>query len=345
MGNLILAWRKARKGKTRKNDIVEFEKNLIENLLALHYELKNKTYKPRDLTTFPLRDPKTRLISKSDFRDRVVHHAIINVIGFLFEKSFIYDSCANQIDKGNLFALRQFEKYTRKVTCNLKIEAFCLKADVKHYFEEVDHEILLSIIKRKIIDERVIWLILQILENNVCHSGGRDKGKKGMPLGNLTSQFFANAYLNELDYYVKHVLKIKYYVRYVDDFVILHESKEQLEIWKEQINNFLREKLNIELHSQKSRIIHLSKGIDFVGFRNFYHCRLVRKRNIRKMQKRLDFLRNEEISYLELTNSYQGWQAYVKWANSFSLRKSIQKEIQKAGRILKFKEENIPDLP
>ena len=174
MENLILAWRKARKGKTLHKDVVEFEKHLIENLLALHYELKNKTYKLRPLTTFVLRDPKTRVISKSDFRDRVVHHAIILVISRMFEREFIYDSCANQIGKGNLFALSRFNLFSRKITKNLTRNAFCLKADIRHYFKEVDHEILLKIIRRKIADEKVIWLIRRILSNTVQSGGGAD---------------------------------------------------------------------------------------------------------------------------------------------------------------------------
>lgn len=148
-----------------------------------------------------------------------------------------------------------------------------------------------------------------------------------MPLGNLTSQFFANIYLNELDYFVKHVLKAKCYIRYVDDFVILHKSKEQLEEWKKKIDEFLKTQLKLELHPQKSNVIPLSRGIDFVGFRKFYYFTLVRKRNIRKMIKRIDALRNHEISYWGLMNSYQGWQAYVKWANSFKLRKRMLREI------------------
>jgi len=153
-----------------------------------------------------------------------------------------------------------------------------------------------------------------------------------MPLGNLTSQFFANVYLNELDYFVKHVLRVKYYIRYVDDFVILHNSRERLEMWKEQIDRFLREKLGLELHPQKSHVIPLSRGIDFVGFRNFYHHILVRKRNIIKMQKKIAGMKNNEISYLGLMESYLGWQAYVKWSNSFNLRKRTLKKIQKVKK-------------
>jgi len=165
LGNLFLAWRKARKGKTKKPDVIEFEKDFIKNLLQLHEELKNQTYKPLPLETFIHRDPKTRKISKSDFRDRVIHHAIVNVLEPIFDKIFIYDSCANRKSKGNLFAIKRFEAFKRKVTNNLKSEAFCLKADIKHYFQEVDHEVLLDLIKRKIKDNDVIKLINTILKS------------------------------------------------------------------------------------------------------------------------------------------------------------------------------------
>ena len=156
-----------------------------------------------------------------------------------------------------------------------------------------------------------------------------------MPLGNLTSQFFANVYLNELDYFVKHTLKAKYYIRYVDDFVILHTSKEQLEKWKIEIDGFLRDKLKLELHPDKSKIIPLSRGVDFVGFRNYYHFKLLRKRNIRKMRKKVEKFSKDELSYRQMTESFQGWQAYAKWANTLKLRKEI------AGGIAKIKHRKI----
>ena len=148
-----------------------------------------------------------------------------------------------------------------------------------------------------------------------------------MPLGNLTSQFFANVYLNDLDYFIKHILKVKYYVRYVDDFVILHNFKEQLEICKEEIDKFLREKLRIELHPQKSSIGSLSNNIDFVGFRNFWFYRLLRKRNLRKILFRVEQYKNGELNKEKLLESFQGWNAYAKWANSFKLRRKIVKKI------------------
>lgn len=328
--NLITAWKKARKGKTKKDYVLEFEDNLRRNLLKLHGKLKNQTYYPKSLATFILRDPKTRKISKSTFRDRVVHHALIRVIEPIFDKTFIYDSCANRIGKGNLFAINRFNKFVRKISENGKIKnlinnnqirGHCLKADIKHYFEEVNHKVLIEIISRKIKDEKVIWLIKRILIN------GQNKEGVGMPLGNLTSQFFANVYLNELDYFIKHKLKVKYYIRYVDDFVLLHNSREELERWKEQINAFLKEKLKIELHPQKSKIISLSRGIDFAGFRNFWFYRLLRRRNLRRILFKIEQYQDGKIIKEKLLESFQGWNSYAKWADSLGLRREIVKKI------------------
>ena len=262
--NLILAWRKARKRKTKKDYVLEFEGDLICNINELHEELKNQIYLPRKLEDFIVRDPKTRKISKSHFRDRIIHHAICNIIEPIFDKTFIYGNCANRKGKGNLFAIKRFNSFSQKVSKNGKtigwfnenqIKGYCFKADIKHYFQNVDHQVLINILKRKINDKQMVWLIKVVLEREPQSSINR----KGMPLGNLTSQFFANVYLNELDQFVKHKLKTKYYIRYVDDFVILHSSKEQLENWKKEIEIFLNEKLKLELHPDKSKIINLSK--------------------------------------------------------------------------------------
>jgi len=185
--NLILAWKKARKGKTTKPYVIEFEKNLEMNLLELQFELKAKTYKPKPLTTFTIRDPKTRKISKSDFRDRIIHHALINIIGEIFEKGFIYDSCANQKGKGNLFAIKRLDKFVRKVSRNGEIngwlninqvKGYCLKADIKHYFEEVNHKILIGLIEKRIKDNQTIWLVNQILENSANFEMQRERERE-----------------------------------------------------------------------------------------------------------------------------------------------------------------------
>jgi len=313
--NLILAFKKARKGKTKKDYVLEFEENIAYNLKVLYDELKNQTYNPKPLKTFVVRDPKTRKISKSEFKDRIIHHSLCNIIEPIFDKSFIYDSCANRKGKGNLFAMKRFDSFKRKVTNNLHSSAFCFKADIKHYFQEIEREILLNILKRKIKDEKTINLIKLILDNF--------DSKKGMPLGNLTSQFFANVYLNELDFFVKQRLKVKYYIRYVDDFIILSSSKERLIIWKEHINNFLKENLKLELHSEKSKIGALHKGIDFVGFIIFYKFKLLRKRNFRKIKYRIKQLNEKEIAKDKFDESLNGWLAYTKWANCFNLRKEL----------------------
>ena len=313
--NLILAWRKARKGKTKRDYVKKFEENLDYNLKVLYNELKSQTYKPKPLKTFILRDPKTRRISKSAFRDRIVHHALCNIIESLFDKTFIYDSCANRKGKGTLFALNRFNVFQRKVTHNLSKEAFCLKADIKHYFQEVDREILLSIIKRKIKCQRTICLIKLILDNF--------NDIKGMPLGNLTSQFFANVYLNELDQFAKHKLKTKYYIRYVDDFVILHNSKLQLKIWRVYISDFLKSKLKLELHPDKSKIVNISKGVDFVGFRIFYYFKLLRKRNIKNMKYKIKKFNQEFINEEEFLEFLYGWNSYSKWSNNYKLMRNL----------------------
>ncbi|MEM4247006.1 MAG: reverse transcriptase domain-containing protein [Candidatus Woesearchaeota archaeon] len=334
--NLELAFRKARKRKTLKQYVQEFEKDLDANLKVLHQELTSKTYSPLPLRTFILRDPKTRRISVSDFRDRIVHHAVCNVLEPVFEQYFIYDSYANRKGKGGLAALQRFDVFKRRISRNGRcvrnardnnvVQGYVLKADVRHYFDAVDHAKLLEVIARRIADADVLQLITRIVGN---HSG-KVPGK-GMPLGNLTSQFFANVYLNELDQFVKHKLKAKYYVRYVDDFVVLHHSKHQLQEWKEKIDDFLRQELLLELHPQKSKIHALGRGVDFLGFKCFYHFRLLRKRNIRKMLRRLECfkeeLRQQKTSPVKVIESLHGWNAYAMHANTYNLRRAITNKV------------------
>ena len=208
---------KARKHKTLKPDVIKFEKDLKNNLLLLRSELLLRCYKPKSLVNFIIHDPKIRKISKSDFRDRVVHHALCNIIEPIFENAFIYDSYANRMGKGTLKAVERFDSFKRKVTRNNTCKTYVLKADIGKYFENVNHRILIRIIGKKIKDKKILRLIRIILANPA-----RGQSGKGMPLGNLTSQFFANVYLNELDHFVKHELRARYYIRYVDDFVIFN---------------------------------------------------------------------------------------------------------------------------
>jgi retron-type reverse transcriptase len=324
--NLLLAYAKARKRKTLKSYVIEFEKELHQNILLLRIELITQTYKPKALETFTIRDPKTRKISKSDFRDRIVHHAICNVIESIFDKTFIYDSYANRIGKGTLNAIKRFEYFQRKVTANNTREAYVLKADIKKYFENVDNNILLSILKLKILDEKLIRLIELILKNHKTLHEGR-----GMPLGNLTSQFFANVYLNELDQYIKHELQIKYYIRYVDDFIIMVDDKKLLETYKDKINLFLQERLSIGLHPEKTKIYSMIEGVQFLGLRIFPNHKLLAKRNIRKCKNKILELGNQydnkEIEYDIIFDFIEGWTAYVKKINCYKLKNHILKPL------------------
>ncbi len=206
---------------------------------------------------------------------------------------------------------------------NNMIKGYILKADIKHFFDSVNHEVLLDILKRKIKDNRILWLTNIILKNF-------DDRIKGMPIGNMTSQFFANVYLNELDYFIKRKLKAKYYIRYVDDFVILHENKNVLETYKEKTTRYLKN-LRLELHQDKSKIFSLYRGVDLLGFRCFYYFKLLRKRNIKQFSKRLETLKEkynlELITYEQIMLNIEGWFAYALWADTYKLRKEIIKKV------------------
>ncbi|MBI2147432.1 group II intron reverse transcriptase domain-containing protein [Candidatus Woesearchaeota archaeon] len=336
--NLQIAYNSARKNKTHNPLVMEFDQHWRLNLCILLRELRDKTYKPLPLRTFVLRDPKTRIICVSDFRDRIVHHAIVNVLQPIFEKRFIYDSYASRRGKGVLQALNRFDRFKRKVTGNGRLRqnarnrndvvGFALKADIKHYFQAVDHQVLLTCINKHIKDENVLWLVKRILDNYQS-----DEPSKGMPLGNWTSQFFANIYLHELDYFVKNQLKAKYYLRYVDDFVILHDSKQFLKECEEKIKSFLVTGLKLELHPDKCKIIPLRKGISFLGFRVFYHYKLPRKRNIRKIKSKLTQAiiehENESRDAYSVLDLFQSWSAYAKWGNTYNIRQRIYNSIEK----------------
>ena len=217
---------------------------------------------------------------------------------------------------------------------NNTLICYVLKADIRHYFDTVDHETLINILKRKIGDEKLIGLIRQVLDNHNTKTPG-----KGMPLGNLTSQFFANLYLNELDQYVKHVLKAKYYIRYVDDFVILDTAKTTLEEHKEKIDIFLKQRLLLELHPDKSRILKLDKGINFLGFRIFYHHKLLGTKNKNRFKKRLRQLQKDyednKIERETIVEKLQGWLAYANNTDTYKTRREITKQFNKSFPVRK----------
>ena len=329
--NLFLAYKKARKGKSKKDYVLKFESKLFDNLKQLQRELTNKTYSPHPLKKFIVRDPKTRTIHSSIFRDRIVHHVIINVLEPIYEKIFIYDSFASRKKKGTHNAVKRFDLFVRKVSSNGRlinksfsnnsIRGYVLKADFRHYFDTINNDILIKILMKKIDDVELIELIKTILNNFNSSVKGI-----GMPLGNFTSQFFANVYLNELDYYVKHILKAKYYIRYVDDFVILHKDKRVLVYYLKHINNFLP-CLKIKLHPNKTGINPLCNGITFLGYKVFYYYKLLRKRNTKYFMKRFDenisLYNNGKITEEQLESRINGWNGYAKFADTLNFREKL----------------------
>ncbi|MBI4017073.1 MAG: group II intron reverse transcriptase domain-containing protein [Candidatus Aenigmarchaeota archaeon] len=330
------AYEQAKQGKLGNPCMIEFNKHWQLHLCNLLKELRTQTYKPRALRKFVLRDPKTRVICVSEFRDRIIHHALVNILKPIFEPLFIYDSYASRAGKGTLPAIQRFDEFKRKVTQNGKqvagaqnknfVQCFVFKADIRHYFETVDHAVLLGIIKKRVKDEYVLWLVQRVLKNYDSGTPG-----KGMPLGNWTSQFFANVYLNELDQFVKHTLRAKYYIRYVDDFVILHRSKKALQEHERKITEFIKT-LKIKLHPTKCKIIPLGRGVSFLGFRIFYQYKLVRTRNFKKIRARLDALLADYkcgiISAWDVLEVLQGWNAYALHGNTYKLRERFQQQIE-----------------
>lgn len=335
MQNLQNAYEKAKKHKTNTPAVKRFEKHHQLYLIKINKELKNKKYKPQPLKKFILRDPKTRTICVSEFRDRIVHHALINILQPIFEPRFIHDSYASRKNKGTLPAIKRFDRFLKKTTKNGKtipnaknnnqVKGYVLKADIKHYFETVDQQILMNIIAKRIKDNNILWLTKEILNNY-----NSTTPKKGMPLGNWTSQFFANIYLNELDQYLKHKLKIKHYIRYVDDFVILHPNKTILIQYETQIKKNLCT-LKLELHPDKCKIIPLEKGLSFLGYRIFYKHKLIKQRNIRKIHKKLNQMlklyKNKKITAENIQETLNGWNAYASTANTYKLRQKLNKQV------------------
>ncbi len=333
--NLENAYWKARKHKSHNPVVMEFGKHWRLHIAVLHRELKLGIYKPANLKTFILRDPKTRKICVSDFRDRVVHHALVSVLMPIFEPRFIYDSYASRRGKGALKAINRFQFFMRKVTKNGKlvakarnnnaVEGFVFKVDIKHYFDNVDHNVLLGIINKRVVDVGVLWLVKVILDNYDSGSKG-----KGMPLGNWTSQFFANVYLNELDQFVKHNLLAKYYIRYVDDFVVMHNSKTPLQEYERKIRIFL-ETLKLELHPSKCKITSFCQGTGFLGFRIFYYFMLVKQRNIRKLwvniKTELEDYSSGLVEFSDILSTLQGWNAYAQQGNTYHLRNKLTNAI------------------
>jgi retron-type reverse transcriptase len=272
-----LAWREFKKGKSKKRDVQEFEFNLEDNLFQLHRELKIKTYQHSNYTTFNIYDPKLRRIHKACVRDRVLQHAIFRILYPIFDKTFIFDSYSCRINKGTHKAVKRLKRFCLKLSQNNKKIIFALKCDIRKFFDSVNQDILLNLIKKKIKDEKAVWLIEKIVSSF----------EKGLPLGNVTSQLFANIYLNELDYFIKQNSRERYYLRYCDDFIILNRNRDYLEKLPHIINNFLKSKLELNLHLNKIIIRKYKQGIDFLGYVVRLYCITLRTKTKKRIFKKV----------------------------------------------------------
>ena len=308
--NLLEAWKEFSRGKRNKKDVCEFSLNLMDNIFSLHRDLFNHSYKHGCYQAFKINDPKPRDIHKASVRDRLLHHAIYRILYPFFDKTFIADSFSCQLDKGTHKALNKFRSFGHKVNKNNTKTCYVLKCDIKKFFANINHKILLRILGQYIPNKNILWLLDRVISSFYSTSP-----IVGLPLGNLTSQLFVNIYMNEFDQYIKHKLKIKYYIRYADDFVILSSNKNYLENLISLISEFLSEKLKLQLHPNKVSIKTLNSGIDFLGWVNFPKHRVLRTTTKRRMFRRI-----KESPTSETLNSYLG---LLGWGNTYKLRKEL----------------------
>ncbi|MFA6463545.1 MAG: reverse transcriptase/maturase family protein [Candidatus Paceibacterota bacterium] len=280
--NLLHAWKEFLKGKRKKDDVQRFYYQLFDNILLLHNDLKNQTYKHGGYYAFNISDPKPRNIHKATVRDRLLHHAIYRVLYLFFDNKFIYDSYSCRKFKGTHRAIERFRKFTYKASLNNTKTLWILKCDIKKFFASIDHVVLLNIVQKYIKDEKVIDLINRVVTSFESTSLG-----KGLPLGNLTSQILVNIYMNEFDQWMKHEMKIKYYIRYADDFVVLYTDKRFLEDLIPKISEFLDTRLKLSMHPNKMFIKTLASGVDFLGWVHFPEHRVLRTATKKRMFRNL----------------------------------------------------------
>ena len=329
--NIHLAFKDARKGKRSRPDVAEFEFNLEENLLDLQKELQQEDYQPGEYRNFQIFDPKPRLISAAPFRDRVVHHALCRVIEPFFDRRFIYDSYACRKGKGTHAAVDRAQSFSARYP-------YVLKCDIEHFFPRMDHEVLYGQFTRVLADSRTLRLCRLILKSGAhihqdvepAYFMGDDLFStlrpRGLPIGNLTSQFWANVYLNPLDHFIKRELKCPAYLRYVDDFLLFSDSKEYLHEWRSEVINFLSS-LRLTLHENEAQVFPTRTGIPFLGWRVYPdHLRLKRRNGI-AFQRRFSEMQRQyqrgAITRERLEAGLQGWIAHVQHGQTWGLRRSL----------------------
>jgi retron-type reverse transcriptase len=314
--NLHKAYLLARRNKRYRGSVLDFSQNLEENLIIIQNELIWHQYKTGSYHEFYVYEPKKRLIKSLAFKDRVVQHALNNIIEPIFDSTFIYDSYACRKGKGIHSGIDRLAGFIHQI-CLKHQNPYVLKGDVHKYFPSINHKILFRIISKKIKCPKTLKLINKIIQSD---------GEIGIPIGNLTSQLFANIYLNQLDHYIKENLGIKYYIRYMDDFVIIHQDKVFLNIVLDKIESYLNNNLDLKLNG-KTSIFPLKSGIDFLGYRSWRNHRLLRKSNIIRIKRTFKYFREQynlgNIDIEKINSTIQSWLGHAKHANTYNLRCSI----------------------
>ena len=328
--NLYEAFLRARKGKRSRPDVAAFEDNLETELPVLQAELLDESYQPSPYRHFTIYEGKPRRISAAPFRDRVVHHALCNVIEPIWEARFIHDNYACRRGRGTHAALDRCTAFARRYH-------YVLQCDVVQFFPNVDHAILRNLLARRIADEQVMRLSDKIIASGVgIHAPephwfpGDDllapARPRGLPIGNQTSQFWANVYLHELDQFVKQTLRCPAYLRYCDDFLLFANDKPRLHTWRTAIEGFTVN-LRLRLHDRKTVVYPVTNGIPFLGFLVFPDHRRLQQANGLRFQRRLKRMLDDyacgRISGPEMHERVRGWVAHAAHGDTHGLRKSI----------------------
>jgi retron-type reverse transcriptase len=309
LDNLLAAWREFSRGKRHKPDVDRFGSRLMDNLIELHEDLVADRYEHGDYYHFAISDPKPRQIHKATVRDRVLNRAIYRRLYPLFDRTFISDSFSCRNGKGTHLAMSRFREITGQVSRNNAKTCWVLKCDIRKFFANIDHDILMQILAEYLTDRRLLGLLDQLVRSF------ETKPSCGLPLGNLTSQLLVNVYMNEFDQFVKHGLRAKHYVRYADDFVLMSRDKSELEMRLGLIRQFLSDRLALDLHPHKVSITTLASGVDFLGWVHFPDHLVLRTTTRRRMERKI----NDSL-YPGAVVSYQGM---LKYGNAHNLADEI----------------------
>ncbi|MFH0853099.1 MAG: reverse transcriptase/maturase family protein [bacterium] len=308
--NLLAAWEEFRLGKRDKPDVQAFVRHLLDNIVQLHEDLANFTYRHGGYKAFAINDPKPRQIHKASVRDRLLHHVIYRILYPFFDRTFIADSFSCRVDKGTLNAIERFQTFGYQVSRNNTRTCWVLKCDIRKFFANINHGILLQVLARYLPDQNILWLLENVIDSFDTKPG------VGLSLGNLTSQLFVNVYMNEFDQFVKQKMRWKHYIRYADDFAFLSDDRTVLAAMLPMVDDYLVATLQLQLHPDKVFIKTLASGVDFLGWVHFLNHRVLRTTARWRMMARI-----KEHGTPETVQSYLG---LLQHGNTYRLEQEVR---------------------